>query len=132
MQRARLTRRRIVLGIALIIIGIVILDRTFLYRGLQTSFENIPLFTIAVFISSVTIVFGGVVMGGIPIKEFLKSTIVVGLWVFLFLLPLFILPLPPEVPPVVGSFSLLLLALMFVCYEKWKKKHRKSAEKKGE
>jgi hypothetical protein len=121
--RARLTRRQIALGTALIIIGVVILN------GSLWVIKDVPFFFLAGFMAVGAIMFGWAVMASFPIKALLKSLLVMGLWVFLFLLPLFFLPLPPEVPPLVGSFSLLLLVLMFVCYEKWNKGHKKSTEK---
>jgi hypothetical protein len=112
------------LGITLVIIGLIIL-----IVSLWT-LKDMTLSFLATFTSSVIIMLGGVIMVSIPIKAFLKSIIVLGLWTFLFLLPLFLLPLPPEVPPLAGSFSLLFLALIFVYYEKRNaKKHGKSVEK---
>lgn len=131
MPRARLTPKRVVIGIALIIIGVVILDRTLFYRGLQTSFEDKPLFLLAAFMSSVTIAFGGCVIGGMQTKRFLKVVLMTGLWIFSVVLPVWLLPLPEEISVLAFSFSLLLPVLLIGCYEKWKIKHKKGAEKEG-
>lgn len=131
MQRTRLTPKRVVIGIALIIIGLVFFDRILFYRGLQTSFEDKPLFLLAAFIFGVTIGFGWCIMAGFPIKAFLKSIFMIGSWTFLFVLPVLLLPLPLEVSVLIISFSLLLLALLIGCYEKWKTKGRKGSEKEG-
>ncbi|MCK4481806.1 hypothetical protein KAU55_01165 [Candidatus Bathyarchaeota archaeon] len=131
MPRARLTPKRVVIGIALIIIGVVILDRTLFYRGLQTSFEDKPLFLLAAFMSSVTIAFGGCVIGGMQTKRFLKVVLMTGLWIFSVVLPVWLLPLPEEISVLAFSFSLLLPVLLYGCYEKWKTKGRKGAENEG-
>ena len=127
MQRIRLTRKRVVIEVAFVIIGVIIMDRTFFYRSLQTSFENKPFFLLVIFISSVTIGFGCAVMASFPIKTFLKSIIVLGLWAFLFVLPIWLSPLPEEVSILSISFSLLLLILLIAYYKKWKKEHKKDS-----
>lgn len=118
------TRRRIVFGITLIIIGLIILDRSF------GALPNIPLSFLIGFMSVVAIIFGGALVGSMPIKKILISLSVAGLWLFLFLLPLFLLPLPPEIPPLVGGFSSLLFVLLIGGYEKWKAKHSRSLKER--
>jgi xanthine/uracil permease len=111
------------LGVALIVIGIVIIDRSL------WTLKDISLFFLAGFIATATIMLGGAVMGGFPIRTMFKALLVFGLCWFLILFPILLLPLPPEAPPLVIGSSGLLLVLIIGCYEKWKKKHETSKDK---
>ncbi len=110
-MKTRFTRRRLALGIILYVIGLAILDRALWIR-------NIPLSFSGAFISVVTMAFGGAVIGNFPLKSLLAALLLAGLWCFLVLLPIFLVPLPPEAPPLLIGSSLLILVLAFGIYEK--------------
>jgi hypothetical protein len=100
--------------------------------GSLWTIEDLPLSYGAAFVSIVAIMFGGKIMVNFPMKALLISLLLVGVWWFLVLLPIFYLPLPSGIPPLAGGLSLLLLVLLVGLYEKRNaKKDGKSVEKEG-
>jgi hypothetical protein len=131
MQRVPFTKKRTAFGIALIIAGLVFLDRTSFWRGFQAPYEDKLLFLSTIFIGSSVIVLGGAVIGGMQAKTFLKGLLIFGLWTFVVALPILLLPLSEEITILSVSFSFLPPILLYICYVELRKKHMKGTEKGG-
>ena len=115
-EKPQLTLGRMAFGIALIIVVIIIWD-----ASLRASLE-LPLAFLVYFVSFAAIMLGWAKLTCFPVRRLSKYLVLIGLWLFLFLLPILLLPLPPEIPPIVVSFSALLIVLIVGSYHKWKKK----------
>jgi len=115
-ERVHLSAGRVALGVVLIVVVLVVWDRSL--RELQNLFLVFPLY----FVSVVAIMLGWAALASYPMRKVLKYVIAIGAWLFLFVLPILLLSLPPEVPPLAISFSGCAAILLIGRYEKWKKK----------
>jgi hypothetical protein len=129
MRRASFTKKRILLGIALIIAGLLFLDRTSFWPGFEATFADKLLFLSTVFIGCSAIVLGGAAIGGMQARIFLKGLSVFGLWTFAVVLPILLLPLGQEVLPIAIGFSSLLPIVSYLCYIRLRQRHIEDAKK---
>jgi hypothetical protein len=129
MLRATFTKKRMALGIVLIIAGLLFLDRTSFWSGFQAALADKLLFLSTIFIGSAAIVLGGAVIGGMQAKIFLKGLSIFGFWTFAVVLPILLLPLSEEVAILSISFSFLPPLLLYLCCVEIKKKRMKGLRK---
>jgi uncharacterized membrane protein len=93
--------------------------------------ERLSLFSLG-FVSAALIAFGGTVMSNSSLKTVSISLLMGGLWLFLFVLPLSMMPFPPEIASLAVSFLSLLPILIVGGYEKWRKSKRNIEREKDE
>jgi hypothetical protein len=121
MVRTPPTRRRALIGLALITIGL-----TELVLGLM-ALGDIFVSSLAATASATTIALGLALIGGMPMKTIIIALLVGGLWFWLFALPFSFLPLPLEVKFMALGFFALVPVLAVGWYER-----RKLAREKKE
>jgi hypothetical protein len=93
-------------------------------HGLLIPFENRSLFISVIFVVSMAIGFGAWLVSGYPLKMFTEAALIVTLWIFLFVLPISMLPLSGENLGLIMSFSLLLLVVAYGEYSRRRKKRQ--------
>jgi hypothetical protein len=131
MQGIHFSRVRIVIGLALLIVGLVSLGMIFSPQGLRIPVDNRPLLVLALYAPNAVLTFGAWLFSGYPIKRFLAPFLVATIWIFFFILPILLLPLSNETIILVISFSSLLLVLLYGSYTRRREKHGKDAKKES-
>ena len=131
-KQAKPSLTRIVSGIGLVIVGIVALVLIFDPKGISLPLDDGLTFVLVMFAVSVIIAFGGWLFSQLPLKMFAPPILIASLWFFLFFLPIFLSPLPPDLIITISGLSMLLIVVLFGKYEKSKAKQKKSIQKEGE
>jgi len=121
------------IGIMLIIIGLVLIDFMFNLRSNMPFKGNELSFLFIGLLSTGIIIFGGLIFGTgfgarFPLKAFLIAIAMLGVWMFLIVLPIMASSLPEEVSVLALSFSGLLFVLAICFFEKWSKKRKEKRE----
>lgn len=132
MQKLPFTRKRLTLGVALIMSGLILLTIIPHPLSFQASSDVLLLSLSTILICIIPITFGAWLLTGSRIRLFLGSLAAIVLWVYSFLLPVLLLPLTQEALPIVIGFSSLIPIVSYFCYVKLKQKHKRNIGNKTE
>jgi len=143
MQQKSISKKRIILGVLLLVLGLALLAIAPHPLHFQASINVLFPSLITIFLYVVLIIFGGFVLGiGLrpdlqkDFKIFLIAIVLVGVWTFAVALPIMLLPLPEEISVLAMSFSGIPLVLVIGYFGKWsrkrKEKRKKEIERKAE
>jgi len=128
-------RTKIILGIALYVAGLTLLIMVPHPLKFQAPINVLLPSLTTIFLCIALIIFGVFMMGiGLradlqkDFKTFLIGTILFGVWTFIAILPIMLLPLPKELSVLALGFSGLPLVLLITYFQKWSAKRK---EKEG-
>jgi hypothetical protein len=126
MVRTPPTKKRVLIGIALIAIGLTILGLV------PMDLRDIFLFSLAIFASVVTMGLGIALIGSMPMKTVLAGLLIGGLWIFLFDVPIILMGPPLEVLAIVLGWSSIVPVVTVGLFQRWMKNRKRTQQGVGQ